>query len=249
MFVFYLSRLVCRIILVLFLFYLYLTQPGTLLALFEMQPLGPFSAAHLLWLVLAAGMVLHLLPRSPIIMAGRRQFGHYYRQANAGYDRLALLEYVQQQNRRAVRIMSIWLAAHALMGLLVLANVLGPLELFLFSLFYFLGDLVCILFFCPFQLLGTKSRCCSTCRIFNWGHFFMYTPMLFIPSFFSWSLFFLGCAVLLRGELAFAQYPERFWEQANQNLRCSNCRERTCRIKRPLYRKLHLQDKLSREEQ
>jgi hypothetical protein len=67
----------------------------------------------------------------------------------------------------------------------------------------------------------------------------MFTPMLFIKNFYSWSLFFTSVVVLIHWEIIYAQHPERFWEGSNLNLRCANCREKTCQIKTHIKNKVH----------
>ncbi|NTU89345.1 MAG: hypothetical protein HGA54_05475, partial [Actinobacteria bacterium] len=59
------------------------------------------------------------------------------------------------------------------------------------------------------------------------------TPLLFIPSWFSWTLCALSLAVLVRWELNFNRHPERFSERLNLSLRCAGCQEKICRIKDP----------------
>ena len=55
--------------------------------------------------------------------------------------------------------------------------------------------------------------------------------MLFIKSFYSWSLFFMSCIVLIHWEIIYARHPERFWEGSNQVLQCAHCHDKTCQIK------------------
>ena len=76
-----------------------------------------------------------------------------------------------------------------------------------------------------------KNKCCVNGRIFDWGHFMMFTPMLFIKSFFSWSLFFTSQVVLIRWELIYAKYPERFWSGSNTKLNCEKCNDKICKFK------------------
>ena len=79
-----------------------------------------------------------------------------------------------------------------------------------------------------------KNKCCINCRIHDWGHFMMFTPMLFIKNFYSWSLFFTSLVVLIHWEIVYAQHPERFWEGSNKTLQCANCKEKTCQIKKKI---------------
>ncbi len=99
-----------------------------------------------------------------------------------------------------------------------------------------ISDYICILLFCPFQTFGQQDKCCVNCRIYDWGHFFMFTPMLFVNTFYGWTLFAMGTAVIVHWEYMFVKYPERFWEGSNQALKCANCKDKTCTIKRPVTR-------------
>ena len=59
----------------------------------------------------------------------------------------------------------------------------------------------------------------------------MFTPMLFIKNFFSWSLFFTALVVLIRWEIVYAKHPQRFWSGSNKTLQCAECKDKTCQIK------------------
>ena len=56
--------------------------------------------------------------------------------------------------------------------------------------------------------------------------------MLFIQNFFSWSLFFTSCIVLIKWEITYAKYPERFWYGSNSSLQCVNCKDKICQLKK-----------------
>ena len=130
--------------------------------------------------------------------------------------------------------MLLWLCFNAVFGILYLVGILKNVDLLMLTVFYYLSDYVCILYWCPFQSGIMKNKCCVNCRIYDWGHFMMFTPMLFIKDFFSWSLFFTACIVLLHWEIIYAKYPERFWSGANMRLQCVNCKDKTCQKKKKL---------------
>ena len=124
--------------------------------------------------------------------------------------------------------MVLWALLIALLGLLHWQNVLGDGALFFISVVFYVCDLICVLIWCPFRLL-MKTRCCTTCRIFNWDHLMMFTPMLFVKSFYSWSLLLMAIAVWGIWELSVLLYPERFWEKSNAALQCVNCTDKLCK--------------------
>ena len=100
--------------------------------------------------------------------------------------------------------------------------------LLLLSVVFYVCDLICVLFWCPFRVWFMKNRCCTTCRIFNWDHIMMFSPLFFVPGFFTWSLCGVSIIVLAVWEISFALHPERFYEGTNEALRCSNCTDRLC---------------------
>ena len=127
-----------------------------------------------------------------------------------------------------------WIGLNAIIGLLYYVHIIDREILLLISLAYSVCDMICILFFCPFQTWFMKNKCCTTCRIYNWDYAMMFTPMVFIPSLFSWSLLLFALLLLLRWEVSFRRHPERFLEETNCSLDCANCREKLCHHKKQL---------------
>ncbi|MBR5446919.1 MAG: hypothetical protein IKV40_00700, partial [Clostridia bacterium] len=125
----------------------------------------------------------------------------------------------------------VWCGLNAVIGILRYFDVIDNGILVIICLFYSVCDLICILFFCPFQTWFMKNRCCTTCRIYNWDFAMMFTPLLFIPRLYTYSL--LGCAVLLliRWEVTYRIHPERFSTETNACLNCKNCEEKLCHHK------------------
>ena len=233
MFFIYMLRLVCRVLIFLAVLYCYFAHREMLHDIMTDQFFHGFTPLHVLWMILMAGMVIHLLPVR-ITMGGFKSRPINYREPEGGFDRLGLLEYVQKMNERAWRVLLLWLSGNAVFAILYLCNIIGVEELLLLTLFYFTSDVICMMLFCPFQKYMMGNRCCVNCRIFDWGHMMMYTPMILIRSFFSWSLIFMALIVMLRWELLFARHPERFWRGSNASIRCENCKDKMCRIKKPI---------------
>ena len=191
---------------------------------------------YVIWAVYMLTMLQHLFPSSLKSMALLKSKQEKY-VAVENYSEVGLLRYVQDQNRKAWMVLMVWVCFNAVWALLYLAGVIHEAELILLSGFYFICDYICILIYCPFQLKIMKNKCCINCRIYDWGHFMMFTPMLFIKNFFSWSLFFTSLVVLIRWELIYSKNPEWFWSGSNKVLQCANCRERTCQVKRKVTRR------------
>ena len=186
---------------------------------------------HILWAVFMLTMLSHLFPTSKLPMSLRKSIEEEYVPVES-YDELELYRFVKDQNVKAWAVMLVWLCFNAIWGFLYLFDVIGNVDLLMLTVFYYLCDYICILFYCPFQSIIMKNKCCVNCRIYDWGHFMMFTPMLFIRDFFSWSLFFTSLIVLINWEIIYAKYPERFWSGSNQRLKCMNCNDKTCQMKR-----------------
>ncbi len=103
----------------------------------------------------------------------------------------------------------------------------------LWTLFYFVFDMICVVLWCPLQLVLMRNRCCTTCQIFNWDGIMTVTPLIPFLSWFSELLIVLALLVLLRWELAFARHPERFDERTNASLMCANCADKLCYLRGP----------------
>lgn len=194
------------------------------------------SPLHVLWAGFMLMMIRHLFPPDFFTMALKKEKKKEYTEM-PDYDRLRLFEFVQTQNTRAWTVMLVWLSFNAVFAALYLFKIIGAADLLMLTVFYFLSDYICILFYCPFQTYIMKNKCCVNCRIYDWGHFMMFTPMLFIKNFFSWSLFFTSLVVLIKWEMVYAKHPERFWSGSNKKLQCINCKDKTCQIKKAINRK------------
>lgn len=229
----YFRRFLLRGAVFLTVLYFYLFHYDWFLELLYTPLLGPAAPIHALWVIFMTIMVVHLLPNWRITMAARKSLGLHFVPAE-NYSKEELFDFVSDQNIRAWRVMLAWICFNAVWGVLFLSGVIGQEELLMLTVFYYLSDFICLLFFCPFQRFFMKNRCCVNCRIFDWGHFMMFTPLVFIRSFFTWSLFFMSVVVLIRWELIYAKHPERFWAGSNTTLRCENCHDKICKVKKPL---------------
>ena len=230
---FYLVKFSVRILIFTGILILYIKDRAGLEQLMYQPLVYGVNVAHIIWVVFMGIMIAHLLPIRSLSMALWKSKKETYVPVEH-YDELELLQYVQKQNIAAWKVMLIWLTFNAVFGLLYLLNSLSASDLLMLTVFYFLCDYICILLFCPFQTGIMKNKCCINCRIYDWGHFMMFTPMLFIKNFYCWSLFFTSIVVLFHWEIIYAKHPERFWEGSNKTLQCANCKERTCQIKKEL---------------
>ena len=190
---------------------------------------------YVVWGIMMGGMILHMLPTNKwLTMGSKKVFDQYYQPVEE-YNELKMHKYMQQNNLSAMWVLIAWLCVNAVFGALYVFNIIEIKELVLLTTFYYVCDLRCVVIWCPFQSFFMKNKCCVNCRIFNWGHFMMYTPMLFIRNFFTWSLFFTSLMVMLRWEITLLKHPEQFWEGSNKILKCANCKDKICKIKGPKF--------------
>lgn len=190
-----------------------------------------------IWLVLFLGILLRFFPSHLESAGAQKQLARNY--IPKGTDPVP-----QKQSKRSLTVMLlVWLVPSVAVGVLSILGVLGRGALLLLTLFLSVLDVVCILFFCPFQTWILKNRCCTTCRIYNWDYAMMLTPLLFVPSFYTYTLYGAALALLIQWEVEHYRHPERFYAQTNACLDCSHCEERLCTHKRQLrsfIRKQHL---------
>lgn len=224
----YFTRLVARCIIFVLCVALWLGHRQSFQVLYGMEFFSRFSVLHLLWLIWVLDMLFQLIPaKRQIALGSQKLFRQRFRPIREKINRQALRAYIVSTSKAAYKVMVVWVAFGALQGLLYHRGILTREMLFLLSAAFYVCDLICVLIWCPFRLM-MKNRCCTTCRIFNWDHLMMFTPLLFVPSFYSWSLCLLSIVVWCMWELSVLLYPERFWEQSNEALKCSNCTDKLC---------------------
>lgn len=230
----YFKKFIFRLLVVSIVFYFYFFNPEELNFNANIFSDG-LKFIHILWIFLFFESILQLIPRKNIIAGCGKQFSANYIDSGREFDENLFSRNIRTMNVQALRVMAVWMGANLLISLLYIMDYVQEKEMLMLSMLYFLGDLVCVVFFCPFQRFIMKNRCCTVCRIFSWDHFMMYTPFLFIKSFFTWSLLSMGIIILVRWEYTFIAHPERFQEEYNKALRCRNCSDKICKIRKPIY--------------
>ena len=192
-----------------------------------------------IWLVFVVEMILRFFPSHVESMGCQKQFRKNYVPA-AG-------ELPAKRSRGMWTVLAAWVALNGAIGALYFTGVIDEGVLLLISLAYSVCDMVCILFFCPFQTWFMKNKCCTTCRIYNWDYPMMFTPLLFVPSLYTWSLAAVALGLLVRWEVTYARHPEWFYESTNESLACVNCKEKLCHHKKALHQ-LWIRQKRSVQE-
>lgn len=180
-----------------------------------------------IWVVFALEMFFRFFPSRLESMGCQKQFAHNYQPT--GRDITSV-----KKDRSRFWVAVSWFALNGLIAAAYFAGLIDKGILILIALAYSVCDMICILFFCPFQTWFMKNKCCGSCRIYNWDYAMMFTPLLFVGGLWSWSLLALSLGLLLRWEISYHFHPERFYEETNCSLSCAQCREKLCSHKRSL---------------
>ena len=156
------------------------------------------------------------------------------KQFKQNYVKTGKTNIVIEDNHGVMLVALIWIGGNAVFGILHMLGIFDDGIMILLASVYSIGDIVCILFFCPFQSWFLHNKCCATCRIYNWDYAMMFTPLFFINRWWGWVLLGTAFVLMLRWELTFYYFPERFSEETNGYIKCANCNEKLCTHKKQL---------------
>ena len=190
-----------------------------------------------IWIVYVLEMVLRFVPSKIESPGCQKIFAQNYRPTGARNPMV-------QPTRKTILVALVWCAINAPFVILYALDKFGIFPLvddgimILLSLAYGICDMICILFFCPFQSWIMKNRCCSTCRIYNWDFIMMFTPMMFLifsPFMpFAISLVMIAIVLFVVWEINVVRHPERFSDKTNKSIQCRYCNEKLCHHKKQL---------------
>lgn len=224
----YFARLVGRCLIFVLCVLLCLFRPGDFAVLDGMNFFKTLSPLHLLWLVWVADMFLQIIPiRNKVPLGSQKLFANRFRPIREKINYEALRNYIVSTTKVAYKVFILWCALIAVIGILYYSGVIDKMNLFMISVLFYVCDLICMLIWCPFRLI-MKNRCCTTCRIFNWDHLMMFSPLIYMGGFYAGSLVLMAAVAWLVWELCVMMYPERFWDQSNAALKCSECTDKLC---------------------
>ncbi|HPF44245.1 MAG TPA: hypothetical protein PKV15_06055 [Syntrophomonadaceae bacterium] len=225
----YETRLVFRISVFILALVMYFVYPQSFKVMNGFNFLHQLSWLHLLWIIWVIDMIRQFIPKKGHLPLGSlKQFKQFYIPIRKLLDEKEILLAYKKNALDSLKVLVIWTFLVAFIGVLWWAKVLKARELLLITAAFYVLDLVFVLYWCPFRVWILKNRCCTTCRIFNWDHLMMFSPIIFVPGFFSFSLFGLSLVIFFAWEIAFMIYPERFCEETNEALQCRNCTDKLC---------------------
>lgn len=212
----------------------YLTASDFLQAALHTSLRDGIHLSHIVWLATMAGMCSHWVPTRHIGRSGNKQFRGRFPPGLPSDHTARLRERVREMDRGAAKVLVLWLSIVAAVALLYWTGWVTAGEVLLVSALFYLGDIVCMTFWCPLQALFMDNRCCVDCRIYGWGYLLITGPLLLIPSFYTYSLAAMAMFLFIRWEILYRLHPERFWEGSNRAIRCGDCVEQGCAYKRKL---------------
>ena len=105
----------------------------------------------LIWVVYAAEMICRFFPSRLESLGCQKQFRRNYIPTDK-------TEPILPARRGTVTVALVWLALNGVIGVLYFTHVIDMAILMLISLLYGVCDMICILFFCPFQMWFMKNR-------------------------------------------------------------------------------------------
>lgn len=224
----YMARLFGRIAVFVVCFVLCFIKPEYYKILDGMNFFSSFSIFHILWAIWVFDIVLQIIPvKNKIALGSQKLFANRFKPVRKKILRDDLKKHISSISKSAYMVMGIWIAVTAIIGVLYYLDVISNMIIFMISVAFYVCDLICVLIWCPFRLI-MKNKCCTTCRIFNWDHLMMFSPMVFVFGFYSLSLFVLSVVAWLVWEICILIYPQRFTEMTNSALKCSECTDKLC---------------------
>ena len=224
----YFLRLLGRIIVFLISVLIYIFDKENFDIADGMNFFDKFSPLHLLWIIWMWDMVLQFIPvKAHISIGSQKVFESLFIPIKEKINYKNLKKHIKYTTALAYKVMLIWILLTVLISALHLCGIIDTPLMILLSTFFYVCDLICVLIWCPFRLI-MKNKCCTTCRIFNWDHLMMFLPIISVNSFYSWSLVIFSFLIWLVWELRVLTYPERFWENSNMALKCSECTDKLC---------------------
>lgn len=183
-----------------------------------------------IWIVYFIEMLLRFFPSHMESMGCQKQFIKNYKPTGKSVSEAVILPGI-----RTFAVFAAWITLNGIFGFLYYIHIFDEGIMMIISLAYGICDLICILFFCPFQTWFMKNRCCTTCRIYNWDFPMMFTPLIFVKGIYSRSLVILSLGLLIKWEYLVHRHPERFSEVTNKSISCANCQEKLCHHKTQLH--------------
>ncbi|MBR5369843.1 MAG: hypothetical protein IK137_00905 [Bacilli bacterium] len=225
----YIKRLIFRIIIFIIMISIYIIYPNTFEVSKGINFIKMFSPLHIIWLIWMIDMILQLCKVPKYWPLGSQKYwAHRYLPNIKEIDKKIIKKHIQKMNKDSVAIAITWILVICLISGLYFSKLISYQVVILISTAFYVCDIICVIGWCPFKTFYMHNKCCTTCRIFNWDHAMMFTPLIVIPGIWTYSLVIMSLIVLTVWEIACAIHPERFLEKTNCALQCHNCKDKLC---------------------
>ncbi len=198
--------------------------PLELTSVFKAPLVMSLRVYHVLWFFCVLVLVKRMIPAANAKMSSGKMFRKNFVATASETEgrRRFFAELKKRTDSGAARSALYWVLLLCVMWMWRISGILPDKWILIIVLFFVFMDQFCISVFCPFQWL-MKNKCCSTCRINNWGYLMAFSPLVFIVSFWTYSILLLSVATVIQWEWAYFRHPERFYDISNANLMCKNC--------------------------
>jgi len=224
----YMRRLIVRIIIFIIMILIYIFLPDTFIVAKDFNFIKQFSPLHIIWLIWMIDMVLQLCKVPGYWPLGsQKQFSHRF-VSSGKMSKKDIAKEIKESKRDVILIATAWILLVAIISIIYLKGIIPYQVVILISTAFYVCDVICIVGWCPFKVFFMQNKCCTTCRIFNWDHAMMFTPLIVIPGIWTYSLLGLSLIIVLVWEIAYNMHPERFYEKTNSALKCINCKDKIC---------------------
>jgi len=200
--------------------------------LYDGHAISPITVC---WLLLMLSMIVRLFP-SPVESLGcQKAFARRFHPSGQSPSK----EELRFANKGALIALLFWVILNSLF--FIGHHTISWMDdrfMVCLAAFYGVCDIICILFFCPFQAWMMHNRCCTTCRIYDWDYLMICTPLLGLRNALAISACVLAAYIFLHWEYTYHRHKEWFFESSNCALKCGQCQEHLCRYKRSLANKV-----------
>ena len=216
------SKLIIRSIILLLTTLAVVIDVNLVSKIMNLKLIGNIKVQDIFWLYLMYEMIIVLIPKfNNYSYSGKIFKRHFIETQN--YNKEKLDKFTNKNTKKAINAFIFWVGLNSIIGYVYIKYDLSPIYMYLLFLFYYWSDMFCVNVWCPFHKIIVKNKCCNECRIYNWGHIMYLTPLVFIPTFWTYSLVLVGVVLFIQWEYMYYKYPERLSPISNKTLRCNEC--------------------------
>lgn len=145
----YFARLIGRCLILIVCIGLFFVRPKTFAVLGGMNFFREFSVLHLLWGIWVGDMLQQIIPiKNKLALGSQKLFANHFRPIREKINYGALKEYIQTTTKSAYKVMLLWFALIATLGVLYYCGKIGKIGLFMTSVIFYVCDLICVLIWC-----------------------------------------------------------------------------------------------------